>query len=247
MQSPFRRASGARPLVLGHRGARHGAPENTLRAFDLAASEGADGIELDVRLCGSGELVVLHDPTLSRVSGGRDPRHAEELDYAELCTVDVGEGERVPLLEDVLDWALRLNMLVDVEVKPDVRDRTALLTKTAELVRSHAAGKNVLLSSFDPRFVHWLARELPDVPVGWLFHARQPLFKTGAGHRLLGARAVHPEDALVTPELMSAWRRHDSLVNVWTVNDPERARWLGELGVDAIISDEPGKILEHLL
>ena len=64
MQSPFRRQSGERPFVLGHRGARHAAPENTLKAFDMAAAEGADGVELDVRLCQSGEVIVLHDPTL---------------------------------------------------------------------------------------------------------------------------------------------------------------------------------------
>jgi glycerophosphoryl diester phosphodiesterase len=55
------RREGARPLVLGHRGARHAAPENTLRAFELARTEGADGVELDVRIDANGEVIVLHD------------------------------------------------------------------------------------------------------------------------------------------------------------------------------------------
>ena len=57
------RRSRDRPFVLGHRGARHAAPENTLAAFDLAMTEGADGVELDVRLDGDGRVIVLHDPT----------------------------------------------------------------------------------------------------------------------------------------------------------------------------------------
>src|SRR5262245_52384253 len=101
----WRRPPGHRPWVLGHRGARRAAPENTLRAFELARSEGADGVELDVRLTGDGQIVVLHDPTLERVSGGRDRRRVEALDFSELGRVDVGERERAPRLVDVLAWA----------------------------------------------------------------------------------------------------------------------------------------------
>ena len=78
----LRRPKGKRPWVLGHRGARHAAPENTLRAFDLALREGAEGVELDVRLDGSGRVVVLHDPDLSRVSSGSDQRLTHELSAA---------------------------------------------------------------------------------------------------------------------------------------------------------------------
>ena len=77
------RKPGTLPLVLGHRGARHAAPENTHAAFELARSEGAAGVELDVRLVKSGEIVVLHDPTLTRVTRGADARAVEQLSFAE--------------------------------------------------------------------------------------------------------------------------------------------------------------------
>src|SRR5215210_4731977 len=101
----FRRRDGAPPLVFGHRGVRGTAPENTMSAFDLAADAGADGVELDVRTCRAGELVVCHDPTLERCSAGRDLREVAELDLTELARADVGAGQGVPSLVKVLDWA----------------------------------------------------------------------------------------------------------------------------------------------
>src|SRR5229473_3211699 len=92
-----------RPTVWAHRGASHDAPENTLAAFTLAARQGADGIELDAQLCGSGEVVVFHDATLGRTTG--HPGLLEETPWAALRKLDAGArkgpafaGERIPLL-----------------------------------------------------------------------------------------------------------------------------------------------------
>src|SRR6478752_9574719 len=97
---PWRR-NAERPYVLGHRGARHAAPENTLRAFELALAEGADGVELDVRLDADERVIVLHDRTLERVTDGSERRDVETLGAHELDRVSL-RGERVPLLADVL-------------------------------------------------------------------------------------------------------------------------------------------------
>src|SRR6266511_1473205 len=95
---PFR---ADRPLVLGHRGASAEAPENTLAAFRLAVAQGADGVELDVWRCGSGEVVVSHDEDLLRVGG--TPLRIPDATLRDLRAVDVGawkgsrfRGERVP-------------------------------------------------------------------------------------------------------------------------------------------------------
>src|SRR4030095_10429492 len=101
----FRRLDGAPPYVFGHRGVRGEAPENTMAAFDLAAASGADGVELDVRLCRSGELVVCHDANLARLTRGRDTRRVADLDRAELGRVDLGGGQSVSLLAEGLAWA----------------------------------------------------------------------------------------------------------------------------------------------
>jgi glycerophosphoryl diester phosphodiesterase len=237
------------PRVLGHRGARHAAPENTHAAFELARTEGADGVELDVRLVKTGEVVVVHDPTLLRVTGGRDPREVERLTLSEALGADIGRGERVPLLADVLDWAAQHDQLVNVEVKSDVRRRRDLLRGVVELLSRHPyAPRGVILSSFDPRFIWRLSRALSAVPSAFLFHTQSPIARAAAlvgaaSGKRLGARAVHPEHVLVTEERMSAYRTKGTVVGVWTVNDPERARTLARLGVDYVISDNPGRIL----
>ena len=101
----FLRSPGCPPLVLGHRGARREAPENTLPAFELATAQGAAGVELDVRLDGSGRVIVLHDRTLLRVTAGRDDRDVESLSADQLDQVTLDGGARVPTLEQVLGWA----------------------------------------------------------------------------------------------------------------------------------------------
>ena len=246
------RKPGARPLVLGHRGARHAAPENTHAAFELSRAEGAAGVELDVRLVRSGQIVVLHDPTLGRVTGNADRRAVEQLTWAETQSADLGNGERVPLLSDVLDWAAAHQQLVNVEVKSDVRRRRDLLRGVIALLERHPyAAHGVLLSSFDPRFIWRLSRALPQIPSAFLFHTKSPIARAAAlvgaaTFTRLGARAVHPEHVLVTEQRMAAWRSKNALVGVWTVNDGARARWLSSLGVDYIVSDVPGAILRAL-
>jgi glycerophosphoryl diester phosphodiesterase len=252
MLSRLRRAAGAAPLVLGHRGARHAAPENTHAAFELARQEGAAGVELDVRLVKTGEIVVLHDVTLERVTGGADRRAVEQLSWTEAQSADIGRGERVPLLSDVLDWAAAHDQLVNVEVKSDVRRRRDLMRGVSALLAKHPwAPRGVILSSFDPRFVWALSRALPAVPSAFLFHTKSPMARAAAlvgaaTFSRMGARAVHPEHALVTEQRMQAWRSRQALVGVWTVNDEARARDLSRLGVDYLVSDRPGAILKAL-
>lgn len=243
----WRRSAGGRPLVLGHRGARHAAPENTLAAFELAAREGADGSELDVRIDGAGELVVLHDTSLERVTAGGDRRHVEDVSNRELASIDVGNGERVPKLADVLVWARARNQRINVEVKHDVRRPRELVARVIALVQSTPdAPERLLLSCFHPGIVRALSRSLPRVPVAWLVHSKQRVLRRAPAWQLLGAVAVHPESVLVTERALFRLKRGGAIVNVWTVNDPERAVLLAKLGVDGIISDAPGRILRAL-
>jgi glycerophosphoryl diester phosphodiesterase len=235
------------PLVLGHRGARERAAENTLAAFDLALDEGAAGVELDVRLALDDEIVVIHDLSLERVTGGRDRRRVERTSSAELAGVDVGGGEGVPRLAQVFDWAAKRSALVNVELKHDGRRTRELVPRVVALVRSrpNLEGK-VLLSCFHPSVVRRLATLAPELPVAWLVHRRQAVLRDAPGWKMLGAVGVHPEHVLVTASRVARWHRGGALVNVWTVNDPAAARRLAALGVDTIISDVPGKILAAL-
>jgi glycerophosphoryl diester phosphodiesterase len=245
----FRRPDGAPPLIFGHRGVRGEAPENTMAAFELAARSGAAGVELDVRLCRSGEVVVIHDPTLTKSTGGRDARAVADLALDELSEVDVGGGQRVPLLTAVLDWARRSKLLVNVEIKRDVPDRVRTVRATADVMRPYLAGGDVMASSFDPWMLAYFGWLLPGSLRGSLFSSESTLERLQTSGRvasLIGAGAVHPERKLVKPERCRKWRKRSKLINVWTVNDVAEAQSLAAMGVDAIITDVPGVMVGAL-
>ncbi len=248
----WRRVPGARPRVLGHRGARHAAPENTLRAFRLARDEGADGIEIDVRMTADGELVIAHDdvlPAEAYDSRGpfteMEPPCISRLTASQLQNVRLAENEKVPTLREVLDFALQTGMCVNVELKRDVLDRSKLVRDACSLL-NFLGGEGILVSSFDPVIVRGVAERCPDVPVAWLVHAEQRLLKKGPGWQLLGAAGVNPQTTDLSLDRVRQLRDAGALVNVWTVNDPARARELAAAGVDGLISDIPRVILDAL-
>ncbi|HEX9620830.1 MAG TPA: glycerophosphodiester phosphodiesterase [Polyangiaceae bacterium] len=240
---PWRRRDNEGPRIFAHRGARFHAPENTLAAFELARRAGADGIELDVRTAADGTVVVFHDTTLTRMTGGEDRRRVAELDGESLSRVRLS-GEPVPTLEDVLAWARNTPLLVNVELKRDVPRRAELVAAVGALLDSEPeAPERILLSSFDPAMVWRAARRAARVAVAWLLHDGQRLLRTAPGWSRLGARGVHLERTLLSRARVARLRRAGAFVNTWTVNSALEARRASELGVDAIITDVP----EHLL
>lgn len=238
-----------RPLVLGHRGASAAAPENTLEAFRLAVAEGADGVELDVRRCRTGEVVVFHDADATRVAG--TPLRIGDASLAEIRALDAGAsrgpafaGARVPLLEEVFE-ALP-GAFVNVELKTQGRD-LRLAAAAARVIRAAGAGDRVVVSSFDWRLLVAFRLAAPELPIGLLFEPqtrwRIPL---ALAIPLLGPRAVHPDRALVTAERARAWTGRGLGLNVWTVDDPDEARRLRALGATSIITNVPGRIVAAL-
>jgi len=244
----WRRLPHQLPLVLGHRGARRQAPENTLQAFDLALDAGAAGVELDVRLERTGEVIVLHDRTLDRVTEGADARDVERCTWSQLAAVDLSRGERIPRLVDVCAWARDRRARVNIELKSDVTHPKRLIARTVALLAHEPTPDRFLLSSFHPGMVR-LALELSDawistpVPVALLVHSRSPHVDARPTWDGLRADGIHPAAELVTPSRLAAWQARGALVNPWTVNDPDRARELARLGVDALITDDPAAIV----
>lgn len=248
-QVPPAPRAGRGPLVLGHRGASAEAPENTLRAFRLALDRGADGVELDVWRCRSGEAVVIHDERTGRVAG--EDLAVREASLGDLRRLDVGawkgdahRGERIPLLEEVLEALPRA--IVNVELKSRGRD-LRLAEVVARVVARAGAGGRVVVSSFDWRLVTAFRVAAPDVPVGLLFDPDHPWrLRLAAALRLLGPSAVHPHRTLVTPARARAWTGRGLAVNVWTVDDPAEAAALAALGAAALITNVPDRIREAL-
>lgn len=221
-----------------------------MAAFACAMAEGADGIELDVRTTRDGEVVVMHDPDLRRMTDGRDARQVATLTAAELATVELTGSHRAPTLAHVLDWADAAGALVNVELKHDTHDKHALTVGVARLLRGRArVAAHTMFSSFDPELLARVAVLLPHVPRGFLVNADQRFARTPLAAiiaRATGCFALHPERTLCTHARVESLRARGLAVNVWTVNDPGEARDLSRLGVDGLITDDPGRVLAGL-
>ncbi len=231
-------------IILGHRGGRgEGWPaENSLEAFQRALGEGADGVELDVRLCASGEPVVVHDASLARVTNGADRRLVHTVRRADLPRLEGG------LAIAELGAALELfrHRIVNVEVKADGPRRLALVRAVARVLE-RAPETEVVVSSFDPAIVLAFAIVAPRVPRAMLVGARTP--RLGTALPLAIRRAIvaaHLEDGIITPRRVERLRRAGLRVVAWTVNDAERAAALEAMGVEWLITDRPGRIADEL-
>ena len=235
---------GGRPRIIAHRGASADAPENTLAAFKLAREQGADGVELDVMRCRSGEVVVFHDDDLSRL-GGR-PDQVRQLTWDELRTVDLGGGERIPTLEMVLEAIGSMLLNVELKSPPTWGERFAddgLAEAVSHIVLKkggRAVEERVLVSSFDPLLLGRFRLHAPRVATGLLFAADQARpYREAWAAPLLRPTAVHPERLLVDARAVRRWHQRGLGVNVWTVDDPAEIRLLAALGVDGLITNRP--------
>lgn len=241
----FRRGAEG-PLIWAHRGASAHAVENTLSAFERAAEHGADGIELDVRMCATGEVVVFHDRTLERLAGRAGT--VARLGLAELRRVELG-GERIPTLDDALDVAAGAGMAVNVELKGDVPSRLELVRAVARLLGRRSARdlERVLCSSFRPEMLLGLRLTLDRVPGAFLFDAENTgVRRSAALLRALGPEGAHPHRSLVDGAHVAAWHRRGMFVASWTVDDPLELRRLDHAGVDGIITNDPRAALALL-
>jgi glycerophosphoryl diester phosphodiesterase len=249
---PSWRTRGAiRPLVLGHRGASGIATENTLAAFQRAVADGADGVELDVQRCRTGEIVVFHDDDLRRLAGR--PERIIDLSMAELREIRLHGGGEIPTLAETFE-ACGASALVNVEIKYEgflPGGCSALVAGTADVIARAGAGPRVLVSSFSPAAVWLWQRRHPSVPCGLLFepvrrfHKPWPL-RTDWLLPALSTVAVHPDHRMCRPDTVERWHRRGYGVNVWTVDDRDRIRALAAMGVDGIITNDPASALAAL-
>jgi glycerophosphoryl diester phosphodiesterase len=226
--------------ILGHRGASADAPENTLRAFQLALAQGADGVELDVRLCASGEVVVFHDATLDRLVG--QPGRVADTPWSTLRTLEVRTGNGtapIPLLSEVLE-AIPRTAFINVELKGDA-GWFRLATRVARLLLEGKHEPHVVVSSFQPLCLLALAARGPGLRRGYLLEPDGPYWlESGIVAPLVGRDAVHPADRQLTLERLRRWHASGREVAVWTVDDPARAQILAGWGVDTVITNHPG-------
>lgn len=212
--------------LIAHRGFAGVAPENTVGSVSRAA-ERADAVEVDLRRCGSGEVVVAHDETVDRVTDGTGP--VADRTAAELAALDVqGSGEGIPTLSAVLaavpDGTTMVLELKELGIAADA------------LAAAARAATDVVVSSFRPAALAEAAAAEPGVPTALLFD-RAPAPKLALADQLACAQ-VHPAVGLADRVVERA-HAAGMAVHVWTVADRSTAERMADLGVDGVIADDP--------
>lgn len=225
------------PLVVAHRGASGHEPENTLRAFARAIDAGATWIELDVQRL-EDRLVVLHDETVDRTTDGTG--HLQQHTLAQLRTLDAGGGERIPLLDDVLDLvAGRAGIHVELKGAQTAAPAVALLTKA--LASSWPAGSFVL-SSFNWERLIEVRALAPDLPIAALINGAVTLEAIEAAARL-GVEAIHVGKWAARAGIVREAHARGLAVRVFTVNERWEYELMRRIEVDAVFTDVPENAL----
>ena len=267
------RPPGARPWLVGHRGACDVAPENTLASFAQALADGADMVEMDLRLSADGAVVVFHDERLDRTTDGLG--EVASLTLAELRRLDAGSwfaprfaGERIPTLAEVFDWAQgRIALLLELKY-PRYTFSPALGEAVAALVRQHRAEEHIAFISYNVRGLQQMAALLPGVPVGpmppsdrllnfavWLTRRWPALTRVAVVRRVLlrplaftqrqGGTLVSPNISVVTSPLVEAAHAAGFALSCGGLewDYPAAIR----LGVDTLASNNPGFVYRRYL
>lgn len=244
----------ARPVV-GHRGNRAHAPEETLPALLEAVALGVDALEFDLHLSRDGHLVLMHDPTLDRTTA--ETGKVADRTLAELQRIDAGyrftkdggksfpwrnRGATIMAFDDVVD-ALPRDLPLIIEIK------TATATEAVRVaVRKHGLAPRIIVAGFDARAV------LPLRGEGFALGATSGEIARCLPRALLGKQQKPTFDAMCVPPwhnaipvpiaaLVRSFREAKGITHVWTINDPRHAVRLWNQGVNGIISDDPGAIL----
>jgi glycerophosphoryl diester phosphodiesterase len=231
-------------LLIAHRGASGHAPENTLAAFRKAVSLGVGFIETDLQLTRDARFVAIHDDTVDRTTNGHGAVH--DLTLEAIRKLDAGSwfgseyaGERIPTLEEILEFSKKNDVVFYLELKPGgswggEHALIGALRESAEIART-------VVISFDGAILEAVRKIEPTLMTGLLYDGQlaNPLDKAVE----IGARQLAVRGDLVTPAMLTQARSRDLQVVCWTVNHGAHLRLLMDAGVDGIMSDYPDRLV----
>ena len=237
--------------TIAHRGASGHAPENTMAAFRRAVELGARFIETDLQITRDARVIAIHDFTLERTTSGKGQVHLLTLD--QIRALDAGSwfgdsragsfsGERVPTLEEILDFAKEHDVIFYLEIKsgPAWGVEHAMVAA----LRDRNASARVVILSFDPSSLGSVHRLDPTMMTGFLCeHPSNDLVERTVR---AGARQLVAGGDLITSEVVEQAHHAGLQVVAWTINEPDQMRRLIAAGVNGIITDYPDRLLTVL-
>lgn len=239
------------PKVIGHRGAKAYAPENTLASFHAAADMGVEWVEMDVKLTKDGEAIIFHDESLDRCTNATGL--VAETDFATIRELDAGSwfgesfmGEKIPTLEEAAEMVLNRQLGLNLEIKPcpgrEVETAEVALDILSRLWPED--GPMPLISSFSHVTLETAMDMIPEWPRALLIDEELPNWQEIAEY--LQVSALHVNMQHLTRDLVDEYIETQKPVLAYTVNQPDKARELVRWGIDGFFSDNPDVILEIL-
>lgn len=224
-------------LNIGHRGAKAYAPENTLLAFQKAIEMNVDGIELDVHVCKTGEIVVIHDYTVDRTTNGIGL--VNDLSFEKIKRLRINDLYEIPTLIEVLELTNQ-KCLINIELKGKEMTPAVLALIAFYTDEKNWKYSQFLVSSFD--WVSLLDIHLLNskIPLGVL--TEYDLNLAFAFAKFINAKSIHSYYHLLTKENTAQMQVDGLQVFAWTVNEPEDIHKIKSFNVNGIISDYPDRI-----
>lgn len=226
-------------LKIGHRGAAGYEPENTLRSFKKALKLGVDMIELDVHVCASGELVVIHDEDVDRTTNGRGL--VAQKTFKELRKLNAGQGQKIPTLNQVLnliDQKARVN--IELKGRGTAVPVARLLVKYVEQRRWTV--DDFLVSSLNHRELAEFARLAAGFRIGVLLTRLRKRLNVEYYLKKFRPWSINLSKKIVTAKRVRAAHRQGVKVLVWTVDKPNEIQKIINMGVDGIFSNFPDRL-----
>lgn len=239
-------------IKVAHRGVPSLIPENTIASYKYALSLNIDMLEIDIHRTKDGKLIIMHDPTTERTT--LEKGIIKDLTYDELLKYDIGKwkgkefiGERIPLLQEVLQLIKSTNTKLLIEIKhpdkyPGIEEE--LLN---EILKKEIDIERIIIQSFDKNSVKKVRELNKEIKLGVLISKRHRLIRNDTLQKISEyAQYLNPNYKLLTKRFVKNIHTHGLKILPYTVNDHHNFERMMELGVDGIITDYPQSLIEWL-
>ncbi len=241
-----------KPKIMAHRGASKQALENTISAFKKAIECNSDYIELDVRVCKTGELIVFHDKTGKRLLKKR--WSISKMPLSKIKQITLPNGEHIPTLEEALS-VINNKININIEMKVS-KLKQEILQELITLLKKFNLTNTAMISSFCHPFLKELKKQVPTITTAALFIRKRDLpgymkkYKFAQSvikkAQRINADAVNMKHNFITKKLVKLAHEVGIEINAWTVDNFTIAKKMFRLGIDGLITNKPKTFISFI-
>lgn len=230
----------SKPFIFGHRGCTY-EPENTLRSIKKAIDLGVDGVEIDVRKCKSGEIVVIHDDKVDRTTNGKG--YVKDFNLKDLKKLDAGKGEKIPTLEEIINFIKEPKNKKNIKLIIELKEKN-LEKGIIKIIEKNKFIGNVIIISFYHQSIKNIKKYNNKIKVGILF-VETPVNVINLA-KDVNADFLFPNFKYVDNNLIKNAHKNKLKVFVWNIDDVENLEKMLKIKVNGIGSNKPDILTNYL-